>query len=122
MESSAQPVVWLGRHRSLWQGAICLFLLCLLIYNPFVALHSSPTNGFSYTHLARNRSTVGASELQHFSPVRSENAELDAAPAVPSEFVPVCVEEKTSRPVGEAELPLQPDVFVRIWFRPPPAR
>ena len=43
----------------------CLLLVGFFLYNPFISLiHSS--NGLTVHHLARNRSTVGAGELQNF--------------------------------------------------------
>ncbi|HWY05976.1 MAG TPA: hypothetical protein VNY24_03900, partial [Candidatus Acidoferrales bacterium] len=61
-------------HRSnMW---ICLLLAALILYNPFAALCYS--HGPIEVHtLQRNRATVGASELQHFSPVQDEIQKAD---------------------------------------------
>ena len=45
----------------------CVLLAALFLYNPFVAL-VSPVHGVAYHSLSRNRATVGASELQQFTP------------------------------------------------------
>src|SRR5271166_2433709 len=46
---------------------VCILLIGLILYNPFLGLIHSPA-GLSVDHPPRNRATVGASELQHFSP------------------------------------------------------
>jgi hypothetical protein len=98
----------------------CLLLAGLLLYNPFVSLIHSPT-GLSVHHLARNRATVGASELQHFSPVSKEVA------------ADVLLEERTGEVTAISggqdfqletdltrDLIISPDFSSNLWFRPPP--
>jgi len=55
---------------------ICVLLGALLLYNPFAALYFS--HGPVEVHtLQRNRASVGASELQHFSPVQEDIQQAD---------------------------------------------
>ena len=104
-----------------WHQWICLFLAFFLLYNPFFA---SPRTGNSLVvcHPASHRATVGASELQHFSPT----GRWDCLPAME---------------ITEAEISVRlPDLAVQplfillliphfsrqffgpgLWFRPPPA-
>jgi hypothetical protein len=107
-------------HLSRSQAVLCLLLVGLLLYNPFLALIHS-YSGLSLHRLPRNRATVGASELQHFSPVTSTlAAELQAVKSIGVE-VPV---------LGEKEFPLaavdshsammRRDFASNLWFRPPP--
>jgi hypothetical protein len=96
-----------------------VLLAALLLYNPFAALCVS--HGGTEVHtLQRNRASVGASELQHFSPVQDgiqqadlnleSNCEEVAAPA--DSFVARGFER-------EVEVP-QSDIVSRVWSRPPP--
>src|SRR5229473_1493843 len=50
-----------------WHSWVSFCLALFLLYNPFLAASSS-TYGLNVRHPASNRATVGASELQHFSP------------------------------------------------------
>jgi outer membrane protein TolC len=45
----------------------CFCLVLFLLYNPYMVAPSSP-DGLNIRHPASHRATVGASELQHFSP------------------------------------------------------
>src|SRR5215468_7167751 len=59
-----------------WQAGICVLLVALLLYNPFIALYCS--HGPNSVHTPeRNRATVGSSELQHFgSPQETQQPDL----------------------------------------------
>jgi hypothetical protein len=98
---------------------ICVLLAVLLLYNPFAALCFSHGT-FEVHTLQRNRASVGASELQHFSPVQDDipqvNLDLEAS------------REEVAAPAGsyvargferEVEVP-QSDIVVKVWSRPPP--
>jgi hypothetical protein len=97
-----------------------LLLIVLLLYNPFIALVSHD-NGLAYQQPQRHRATVGASELQHFTPVQAESAQLEAV------FValftnPVAEADKFSSPQFQTEaLPPRLELIHHIWFRPPPS-
>ena len=58
-----------NRSQACWQLCVSLLLIALLLYNPFLAL-ASHSDGLTYQALARHRATVGASELDHFTPVQ----------------------------------------------------
>ena len=105
-----------------WQVCLCVFLIALVAYNPFFGLHGLP-DGFSYDTLARNRASVGASELQHFSPVSNP----DPAPAplttdLPGAEPAPCVQEGRSGRDPFEFHPLEPALLAGVWFRPPPSR
>ena len=98
---------------------MCVLLAALILYNPFAALCFS--HGTIEVHtLQRNRASVGASELQHFSPVQDDIPQVDinlaanrgelVAPA--GTFVARGFER-------EVELP-QSDIVSKVWSRPPP--
>jgi hypothetical protein len=98
---------------------MCVLLAVLVLYNPFAALCFS--HGTIEVHtLQRNRALVGASELQHFSPVQDGKQQADfnlesnceelAAPA--ETFVARGFEQ-------EVEVP-QSDIVSKVWSRPPP--
>lgn len=100
---------------------LCLLLAALFLYNPFLA---TPTYfaGLNLRHPARNRATVGASELQQFKvadegskikiPIRAE-AESPLALPDPAESLP--------RLFLEEVFPPQQFLNASLWFRPPPA-
>ena len=97
-----------------------VLLIGLLLYNPFVALvHHS--DGLAYQALARHRATVGASEMQHYSPVQGENAQPEIV--VAQIFTKVVVEnnQSASHILENERLPQRPELIASIWFRPPPA-
>jgi hypothetical protein len=96
-----------------------VLLAALLLYNPFAALYYSHDTIEVHT-LQRNRASVGASELQHFSPVQDDIPQADlnlesnrdevAAPA--GSFVARGFER-------EEEVP-QSAIASKVWSRPPP--
>jgi hypothetical protein len=108
------------RPQGLWELCVSLLLIALLLYNPFLALigHS---DGLAYQALARHRATVGASELDHFTPVQGDNAQLAAI--VEEVFVQLTAEKKESRPpvLQDPTLPQRLELIASVWFRPPPA-
>lgn len=104
-----------------WQVAISLLLIGVVLYNPFMGLFHAGDRP-SYDKLARNRATVGSSELQHYSP----------APELTERAIPN-VEYKSAEPLQPMEeehrvtvqpevKALQPEGLAGIWFRPPPAQ
>jgi hypothetical protein len=105
-----------------WRACICFSLVFFLLYNPYIVAPNS-TDGLSVRHPASNRATVGASELQHFSPADGRDKL--------SIHVTAVVEPLASFPEVSLEafrLHLQvisptPQFFAsNLWFRPPPAR
>src|SRR5277367_5167824 len=66
-----------GDARNIVRVLVCLLLFGLLIFNPFATL-SSASAGLAYQAGPRHRATVGASEMQHFSPIQKDLALPDA--------------------------------------------
>ena len=107
----------LGRCR--W---VCLVVAALLLFNPFFA---TPRSGhrLEVSTPASHRATVGASELEHFSPTDG----WDYHPALNG------VEASVVLPLPDLaarlclvlpSVPSFPQQFYGpgLWFRPPPAR
>jgi len=109
------------KGRALWQMCLSILLIGLVLYNPFLAL-ANHSDGLTYQAMARNRATVGASEMQHFSPIQNDSAQLEAT------VERICIElalEKTnfsSQPFPVELLPQRPELSANVWFRPPPNR
>ncbi|MGB2637057.1 MAG: hypothetical protein WAM58_24225 [Candidatus Acidiferrum sp.] len=103
-----------------WQLCLSLLLIALLVYNPFLALMGH-SDGLTFQALARHRATVGASELDRFTPVQGDNAQLEAI--VEQIFVRLTVEKKEfpTRILQDPKLPQPVELIASVWFRPPPA-
>src|SRR5258706_15149861 len=97
----------------------CVLLAALILYNPFAALCLS--HGTIEVHtLQRNRASVGASELQHFSPVQEDIQQADLNLESNREEVPVPGGSYVARGFErEVEVP-QSDIEFKVWSRPPP--
>ena len=99
---------------------VCALLVLLVIYNPFAALNGS-CSSLCYESLARNRASIGASELQHFSPVSNPelhpNAEVDLRGVAPAP----CVEEQEQSGDQREVIAWDPELLTGVWFRPPPS-
>ena len=108
-----------GTPKLTGHGGLCLLLIGLLLYNPFAGLWG-PTDGVSYDKLARNRATIGASELQHFSPVPNENtqADLDMDLAFPA--LQVLVRTQPGSTESLAVVSPQAEYLLEFSNRPPP--
>lgn len=98
---------------------ICVLLIGLLLYNPFLAL-TSVSHGLAYHELARHRASVGASEMQHFAPVQIENASPDVGVAARMGELLAPQEEAVSLHNGQEHLLLLLEGMTSLWFRPPP--
>ena len=107
-----------GKHLPMWGRCICVLLVGLLLYNPFAAL-TSASDGLAYQALARHRASVGASEMQHFAPVKAETGQPDVTVAVQKGELPAPREE-ARLPSGRVHLPLLLEGMTSLWFRPPP--
>jgi hypothetical protein len=103
-----------------WVVFLCVLLAALFFYNPFVALISH-TGDLAYHSPARNRSTVGASELQQFSPQQSlrTQPQLFFVNLAPAFFEPL---QHAWRPAHFVEARIAPlaNLPSNLWFRPPP--
>lgn len=101
---------------SVW---MCLLLAALLLYNPFAALYYSHDTIEVHT-LQRNRASVGASELQHFSPVQDGIQQTDVNLESNREEVAVPAGSFVARGFErEVEVP-QSNIVSKVWSRPPP--
>jgi len=114
---SPGTIVALGRYR--WVG---LVVATLLLFNPFFA---TPRMGRSLevSTPASHRATVGASELEHFSP--TDGWEYQTALNWVEASIVLPLPDLTARffPVLPS-VPSFPQPFCGpgLWFRPPPAR
>jgi hypothetical protein len=98
---------------------MCVLLGAFILYNPFAALCFSHGSVEIHT-LQRNRATVGASELQHFSPVQDDTRQADLTLEANPEQLMAPAENFAARGFEqEVELP-QSDIMAKVWSRPPP--
>jgi len=104
-----------------WRVCICLLLIGLVVYNPFVPLRGSSGN-LSYERLARNRATIGSSELQQYSPAPTPTVQTDIAVEVEEAEPATVVQESRPGMVQPEVAPLQPELCASLWFRPPPTQ
>jgi len=119
MNSSAHcpgRIVALRRYR--W---VCLLLATLLLYNPFIA---GPRSGHSLEvcHPASHRATVGASEMQHFSPADGWGY-LAALDVTETGVALPLLDLAAQSFLVSSSFPLFTQQFFGpgLWFRPPPA-
>ncbi len=102
-----------------WRVWFCVLLAALILYNPFIALHCTHTSSGVHTP-QRNRATVGASELDHFSPVKDDYQQSHVNLEENREEVTVPAGSYVARGFErEYDVP-QPDSDLRVWSRPPP--
>jgi len=82
---------------------------------------SVSTNGLNVRHPASNRATVGASELQHFSPADGKDKLSTAAilPAGPFASSPDASSQAFEF-FPQVVSPAQQFFGSSLWFRPPP--
>jgi hypothetical protein len=105
-----------------WEVCVCLLLAALILYNPFLAGADSVA-GLSVRHPASNRATVGASELQHFTPAEKSASLLSGdglllfALLIPHSLHPSGQRITTTSIYPAAVQHLAPS----LWFRPPPS-
>jgi len=109
-----------GESLSHWQAFLCFALVALMLYNPFLGLWGS-NDGVCYDRLARNRATVGASELQHFSPVSNAGAQSELDVDLPSTGLLQIVCEELLRPDVQEVFSPQSEFFAQFWNKPPPS-
>ena len=103
-----------------WRVCLCLLLIMLVVYNPFGALSGS-SDRLSYDKLARNRASIGSSELQHFSPVSSPDSRVESYVDVLSAEPRSCAQESQPRRDRQEWIPAEPELLAGVWSRPPPS-
>ena len=104
-----------------WRFCVCVVLICLVIYNPFAAATAAPSH-LSYAQMARNRATIGSSELQKYSPVADPIVQPDFDVEVRGAECAATVQESQPGMIQREETPFQPELCASLWFRPPPKR
>ena len=104
-----------------WHLGVSFFLALFLLYNPYMAAPNW-AGGLNVRHPASNRGTVGASELQHFSPAGGrDQLSTHATPTVePLASLPA-VSSQPFELVSQVVSPPQQFFGSSLWFRPPPA-
>jgi hypothetical protein len=103
-----------------WRIGICLLVVGLVLYNPFVALSGS-SGCLSYERLACNRATVGSAELQDFSPAPNPNFQPPDVDAGVPQIEPAVILQVQEPAVDQEEMiPAEPELLAGVWFRPPP--
>jgi len=104
-----------------WQSWVCFCLALFLLYNPYLAAPSS-TNGLNVRHPASNRATVGASELQHFSPADGKQKFSTPTTAAVEPFATFPdISSQAFDFFPQIVSPAQQFFGSSLWFRPPPA-
>ena len=108
------------QRRPTWVAIFCVLLAALFLYNPFVAL-VSPAGDMAYHSLSRNRATVGASELQQFTPRKTLHIPLALffVSFVTSVSQPLRHTWRSAHFVEARITPLS-EIPCNLWFRPPP--
>ena len=113
-----------SRERSVvprWHAWVCLCLALLLLYNPYLAGPGS-ARGLNLRHPASNRATVGASELQSFSPADGQDKLSTPAIASVEPFLSFPnLSSQAIELVPQVVSPAQQFFGSSLWFRPPPA-
>jgi hypothetical protein len=110
-----------AHRRVIWQVCIAALLIGMILYNPFYGL-TNPADGFTYQSLARHRATVGASEMQHFTPVQGVEAQPEGTVEGPRARVAAEKKEEPLPRFSEEALPQQLELAASVWFRPPPSK
>ncbi len=104
-----------------WHAWVCLCLALFLFYNPYLVAPSS-AGGLNIRHPASNRATVGASELQNFSPADGrDELSTHAVSAVLPLALSIEVSSQVFKLLTQVVSPPQQFFGSSLWFRPPPA-
>ncbi|HZC64943.1 MAG TPA: hypothetical protein VE545_00095 [Candidatus Dormibacteraeota bacterium] len=105
-----------------WQIALCLLLAALVVYNPYLSAADSSV-GLCLRHSASFRATLGASELQHFTPKDPGPMLAGLAAVVLASFLQDSLPQNSERhpDVAHRAAPPEQALPASLWFRPPPA-
>ena len=109
-----------GRYEIRGRAAVCLLLIALLLYNPFLTVLSI-SQDLSVQHPLSYRATVAGSELQRgvleadkpLLPALSEAVLVTATVLTPSL-------DAGSLQAIDSVIPVSRELGDSIWFRPPP--
>ena len=103
-----------------WRAGICLALIALLLYNPFLTIVSSPQD-VSVRHPLSYRATVASSELRRctLEPATPLLPELAAAIFCAVFVLNAWDDAGVVRP-GDAVALASLAACDSVWFRPPP--
>jgi hypothetical protein len=104
-----------------WQVAVCLFLVGLFFYNPFLSAGRS-CGSLVVCHPASHRATVGSSELEQFAQPNSTAALLPNVADVQTLLLQVSVNNVALQSSAEDQVMVAPQTgfSASLWFRPPP--
>jgi len=104
-----------------WQVLVCLFLVGLFLYNPFLSAGRS-CGSLIVCHPASHRATVGCSELEQFAQPNNTSAMLPKVAAVPTLLLQVSVNKAALWSSAEDQVVVAPQTgfSASLWFRPPP--
>jgi hypothetical protein len=106
-----------------WQILICVLLAGLFLYNPFLSAARS-SDALTVCHPASHRATVGASELEQFTPsgdtaMASLPDTKDARELLPRPAAADCPQSRYAE-FAELAVTPHPGFSSSLWFRPPP--
>jgi len=100
---------------------VAFALATLLLYNPFLVVPHSG-HGLEIGHRVSHRATVGASELQHFSPIDGWGSQPAVDSGVATVVVPLAGLPAQFFPLSSIPHFSQQFFGPGLWFRAPPAR
>jgi hypothetical protein len=104
-----------------WRAWVCFCLALFLLYNPYMSAPGS-TIGLNVRHPASNRATIGASELQHFSPADGKDKLSTLAIAFVEPFLALPdLSSQAFELFPQVISPARQVFGSGLWFRPPPA-
>jgi hypothetical protein len=108
------------RGAARWQIVVCLLLAALVVYNPFLG-GAEFGAGLCVRHPASKRATVGASELQHFTPAKKSASLLSGdALLLFASFTPSLHPSGQRSANASAHTAVIQHLAPSLWFRPPP--
>jgi hypothetical protein len=100
---------------------MCLTLAILFLYNPFLGM-ASAGDGLNIRHNPSHRATVGASELQHFSPTSGRKIfAVQVATLIKWLVSPVATPTRYAVETSTLARVVDPLLCADLWFRPPPS-
>jgi hypothetical protein len=104
-----------------WRAGVCLALLALLLYNPFLTILSSPQD-VSVRHPLSYRATLASSELRRctLEPATPLLPELVAVLFCAAIFLRAG-DEIIAVQARDAMAPVSLTTCDSVWFRPPPS-